>query len=57
MGYSELTIAGLLEPCVAGVTARYAHTPDSALAAAADAVVGRVVELVGRAGGLTRVTA
>ncbi len=47
MGYSELTIAGLLGHRVAGVTARYAHVPDSALTAAADAVAGRVMELMG----------
>ncbi len=46
MGYSELTIAGLLGHRVAGVTARYAHVPDGALTAAADAVAGRIVELM-----------
>ncbi|WP_336491295.1 tyrosine-type recombinase/integrase [Methylobacterium nigriterrae] len=30
MGYSELTIAGLLGHSVPGVTARYAHVPDAA---------------------------
>ncbi|TXM93553.1 site-specific integrase [Methylobacterium sp. WL116] len=38
MGYSELTIAGLLGHRVPGVTARYAHVPDAALVAAADRV-------------------
>ena len=38
MGFSELTIAGLLGHSVPGVTARYAHVPDSALVAAADQV-------------------
>jgi len=38
MNFSELTIAGLLGHKVRGVTARYANTPDSALAAAADRV-------------------
>ena len=38
MGFSELTIAGLLGHSVPGVTARYAHVPDSALVAAADRV-------------------
>jgi integrase len=38
MGFSELTIAGLLGHSVPGVTARYAHMPDSALVAAADRV-------------------
>src|SRR5262245_39790059 len=31
LGYSELTIAGLLGHSVPGVTARYSHLPDSAL--------------------------
>jgi len=48
LGYSELTIAGLLGHRVAGVTARYAHVPDGALTAAADAVARRVVELMGK---------
>jgi integrase len=38
MGFSELTIAGLLGHSVPGVTARYAHVADSALVAAADRV-------------------
>ena len=38
LGFSELTIAGLLGHSVPGVTARYAHVPDSALLAAADRV-------------------
>ncbi len=38
MGYSELTIAGLLGHSVAGVTARYAHVPDAALVSAADRI-------------------
>lgn len=42
MGFSELTIAGLLGHSVPGVTARYAHVPDSALAAAADRVSARI---------------
>lgn len=42
MGYSELTIAGLLGHSVAGVTARYAHVPDTALVAAADRVASRI---------------
>ncbi|MBX6746858.1 MAG: integrase arm-type DNA-binding domain-containing protein [Acetobacteraceae bacterium] len=42
MGYSELTIAGLLGHRVPGVTARYAHVPDAALVAAAEAVSGRI---------------
>lgn len=44
MGYSELTIAGLLGHRIGGVTARYAHVPDRALVAAADAVSDRIAE-------------
>ena len=40
--FSELTIAGLLGHSVPGVTARYAHVPDSALVAAADRVSARI---------------
>jgi integrase len=42
MGFSELTIAGMLGHTVSGVTARYAHVPDSALVAAADRVSMRI---------------
>ncbi len=42
MGFSELTIAGLLGHRVAGVTARYAHVGDPALLVAADRVAGRI---------------
>jgi len=42
MGYSELTIAGLLGHTVPGVTARYAHVPDRALISAADSVSTRI---------------
>ncbi|GLR89465.1 tyrosine-type recombinase/integrase [Bradyrhizobium iriomotense] len=42
MGFSELTIAGLLGHRVPGVTARYAHVPDSALVAAANEVSARI---------------
>ena len=42
MGFSELTIAGLLGHSVPGVTARYAHVPDLALVAAADRVATRI---------------
>ena len=42
LGFSELTIAGLLGHRVPGVTARYAHIPDSALVAAADRVSARI---------------
>ncbi|MFO0911315.1 MAG: tyrosine-type recombinase/integrase [Pirellulales bacterium] len=42
MGYSELTIAGLLGHSLGGVTARYSHVPDAALVSAADAVAERI---------------
>jgi integrase len=42
MGFSELTIAGLLGHSVPGVTAHYAHVPDRALSAAADQVSVRI---------------
>src|SRR5450432_1101062 len=42
MGYSELTIAGLLGHSVPGVTARDAHVADAALVAAADRVSARI---------------
>jgi integrase len=51
MGFSELTIAGLLGHSVPGVTARYAHVPDRALVAAADQVSKRIDRaLAGEAG-------
>jgi integrase len=50
LGFSELTIAGMLGHSVPGVTARYAHVPDSALLAAADRVSARLaLALSGRA--------
>jgi integrase len=42
MGFSQLTIAGLLGHSVRGITARYAHVPDSALVAAADRISARI---------------
>ena len=42
MGFSELTIAGLLGHRVPGVTARYAHIPDRALLAAGDQISHRI---------------
>jgi integrase len=42
MGFSELTIAGLLGHTLPSVTARYAHIPDRALVLAADAVAARI---------------
>jgi len=43
IGFSGLTIAGLLGHSVPGITARYAHVPDSALVASADRVATRIV--------------
>ena len=55
LGYSELTIAGLLGHTVSGVTARYAHVPDHALVAAADRVSETIREaLDDRRGGSQR---
>ena len=42
IGFSELTIAGLLGHTVPGITARYAHVPDSALVIAAGRVSSRI---------------
>ncbi len=42
MGFSELTIAGLLGHSVPGVTGRYAHIADPALVAAADRVSAKI---------------
>lgn len=42
MGFSELTIAGLLGHTVASITGRYAHVPDNALISAADRVSTRI---------------
>lgn len=42
LGYSELTIAGLLGHAVPGITARYAHVPDSALVSAANTVSANI---------------
>lgn len=46
MGFSELTIAGLLGHTVASVTGRYAHVPDRALVSAADAVASRIAAAI-----------
>ncbi len=43
LGYSELTIAGLLGHTMQGVTARYSHLPDRALLTAADAVSAHIM--------------
>jgi integrase len=42
LGYSELTIAGLLGHRGSSVTARYAHVPDQALISAANHVSGEI---------------
>jgi site-specific recombinase XerD len=42
MGFSLLTIAGLLGHSMPGVTALYAHMPDMALVGAADRVASRI---------------
>lgn len=42
LGYSELTIAGLLGHRGSSVTARYAHVPDRALRSAADHIAERI---------------
>jgi integrase len=47
LGFSELTIAGLLGHRVPGITARYAHMPDRALLTAADQVSTRLAVLLG----------
>jgi integrase len=46
MGFSELTIAGLLGHSVPSVTGRYAHVPDPALVAAADRVSARIAAVL-----------
>ncbi len=44
MGISELIIAGLLGHRTPGITARYAHLPDSALVSAANRVSARIAD-------------
>ena len=46
LGFSELTIAGLLGHHAPGITARYAHLPDRALLVAADQVSSRLASLL-----------
>lgn len=46
MGYSELTVAGLLGHKAKGVTHRYTHLPDKAFVSAADAVSAKIWELL-----------
>jgi integrase len=46
MGYSELTIAGLLGHSMQGVTARYAHVPDAALVSAADRISQHIADVL-----------
>jgi integrase len=50
MGFSELTIAGLLGHSVPGITARYAHVPDRALVAAANDVSARIAAALASGG-------
>lgn len=47
LGYSELTIAGLLGHTMQGVTARYSHLPDRALLTAADAISAHILAALG----------
>ncbi len=47
MGFSELTIAGMLGHTVTSVTGRYAHIPDSTLVATADRVAARIATALG----------
>lgn len=47
LGYSELTIGGLIGHTQHSVTSRYAHHVDRALVSAADRVSGRISELLG----------
>lgn len=47
LGYSELTIGALLGHKNRSVTARYVHSTDTVLLAAADAVANRISELMG----------
>lgn len=42
MGFSELTIAGLLGHRLHGITVRYSHLPDAALISAADRVAAEI---------------
>jgi len=46
LGFSELTIAGLLGHRASGITARYAHVPDRALLVAADQVSAQIAALL-----------
>jgi integrase len=49
LGYSELTIAALLGHRKASMTSRYAHYANAVLLQAADAVSGRIAQLIGDA--------
>lgn len=49
MGYSEPTIAALVGHQGRSMTSRYVHAADAVLLAAADAVVGRMLDLMGEA--------
>ena len=47
LGYSELTIASLLGHKGQSITARYVHSADAVLLAAADAIANRTAKLMG----------
>jgi integrase len=47
MGYSEPTIAALIGHVGRSMTSRYVHSADTVLLAAADAVAGRTLQLMG----------
>jgi integrase len=51
LGYSELTLAGLLGHRLGSVTSRYARVPDASLRAAADAVSAHITKLLDGAAG------
>ena len=51
LGFSELTHCGMLGHRMPGVTARYAHVPDSALVAAADRVSAEIAAALSPGGG------
>ncbi|MCL2504803.1 MAG: site-specific integrase [Alphaproteobacteria bacterium] len=48
MGYSELTIAGLLGHRLGGVTNRYSHLPDKSLIMAADSISSAIADVLAR---------
>jgi integrase len=46
LGYSEPTIASLLGQKGRSITSRYIHSADAALLTAADAVAGKIADLM-----------